>query len=399
MNLTQPTNRSSASPFSKKFAVAVLTAIVILPIGTSAGIYLWARTIDSLFAEAVLVLLLVATVVSLGLAAFVWGAWTIGLRHPLYDSGYRDWLANSPWRPGAPLVRGPIRLGLRNAVGAVVLGVLAWLATLPNENLSGWLLLAPATAMLAGAALIGVMANTKIGAYQNLYSAVIAMLLTAALLPPAWSIVVVPVVVYATSVYGNHRAIQTFPWPDPPDAPRDLGWPFSALLNEPKDIRTTFAEASLRATLVSAAVATLLWRAPTDVSPDAEDPTNSVLMLVGIGGFFLAVLRLGAYGPAICPRLCWGHRIGAGQWFVPKHDVVFLVAGAILLAGSLLPLGLTILGTPPWVAASLGAGLAVFITFGLGPSVADLHYTGPHAMKASIPAVDRQKRRMVQAHC
>lgn len=333
----------------------------------------------------------------IGLLACGWGYVAISLRHPACDQDYADWLRSTPWAPGLPLPRGPVRLSLPHFLGCSCLSVVALLVGLTSPLTPSWHAVIPLPAMLAGASLALLHANWLTRQRWCVYSTIVAVL-ACLLLPPMYALSVAPLAAYGIGLLGVKAALREFPWLTPTPSAPPLGWPYAALLSEPSEMRVETWEAALRGSLVCCGILIVFgWLLPPVTNPD-DDPAIAAQMFGGLGCLMLAALRLGSYGPAVCPVLCWGHRVGAGRWIVPKHDQIFAIGGAIVVAGCLLPLLLNAIGFPRYLSTGIGVGLAVFIAYGVGPSVVEQFYTGPHAIMPSYGSLDKRKQTFVEVN-
>ena len=221
-----------------------------------------------------------------------------------------------------PLPRGAVRLELRDALLAVGLTATASAALVWDEKIFWRVGLAPLLAMPLGAAIACLFDNWRTGQQRHTYAALLTTSVIG-LVAPLWlTSIALPIATYFIGIAGVESALREFPWSEPEERPTGLGWPYSMLLAEPPEVRTSAGEAALRALVLATAILSL--GANITISADEADSIVGVTMMwCGLGTAMLGLHRCANFSPVICPSLCWGERVGTGRWIVPSHDVVF----------------------------------------------------------------------------
>lgn len=319
--------------------------------------------------------------------------------HPIFQSNYREWLEATPWRRGLPLPLGSIHPSVGELWCYGVLLAIA-LALRPYSGLTVSQVFAAVLFPFMGMAGLWTLANTRTGE-RGLAAVALAIppiAVTLIHVPRiAWVLLIAcPIVAYV----GVYRSLALFPWlvKSPSRSPRIdtsntaigaksnritdhlyLSWPFTALKFEPEEWVQTPAVAAIEAALLGGWVYALSF-VLTHLNPPEEAWTFSgLLFVIGLPTGFVALARMNPYKRVICERLCFGWRLGMGQWLVLPHDLVLLVPLAALTLAQLVGLALHYqAGIIPPIATGIGVAVGVFILRAVGPRVTLLYYTGVH---------------------
>jgi len=329
--------------------------------------------------------------------AFCYGNARTWPYHPTFDEKYREWLATTPWTPKYPLPKGPLRLVWSDLI---VIGILTGLACLLASAYSPsiWPFLVGPTVLFAVAvAAVWTFANWTVDQDVHVHAVLWVPVVIAALQLPPEAMLLCPFVMAGIAWHGVRCSLQRFPWSSceklitlkktSTESSSLVGWPFSNLLFEPKEYRTTFRRALMGALLLGAWTWAVLESIETN---DPEDDIVGFMGIVAIGCLFIAGVRLSHYGPAICSQLCWGHRLANNQWLIPKHDVVFAAPLLMGLIGTVAPWILHYaFGASVAVACAVPVGIVRLIAKSMGPSVRELNLTGPHSAFGEVCSTNK----------
>ncbi|WP_337177810.1 hypothetical protein [Paludisphaera sp.] len=328
---------------------------------------------------------------------------------PYTFSGYRAWLATTPWTVDRPLPFGPIELDWPDAV---ILGAfIAVNGAFPDHQSARLLALFFFLHCLALVPTIRGAAN-HVPAYAALFG--LGLMLKLWHLP--WACATTGVVVYLIVYDGLRLTLARFPEPGDEKTVNDLanfdpakaecGWPYERLLREPAGApegerppamsASEIAALSLeripmhgRVRLVDAMAWGLLagwWAACVGPIFFAGDRFRTLLgvgvpALAAISGLVRLTIYTNSYLP---PMTMWG-RFRTLRWIIPGYDVVFvgpaltvMVPTAMLLVGVWRDFPLEAVG-PTAIAATL------FIALAAPPSLRRWRLVGRHRMVPGQP--------------
>jgi hypothetical protein len=299
------------------------------------------------------------------------GVIRVGRFHPAFDKKYADWLATSNWRPGLPLPKGPLHPTRNDAIGLVLLGIVA--------GAFCWVLrLSPLDALVAlagvflGVALTCVAACARTGRFHN-WRLLLSIGLLPGLLDPSLVYASAPIAALLAYLF-ELRDLRDFPWPPfTPKATRVVGWPFRQLLEEPRNDSVTWPIAALEGLIAGA----LCWVLP-ELNGARKNGFDVVVLVLMLSTFWVvpAALRYASSRSIFCPRFCLGERLGRWRPIVWRHDRWLLAAIAL----PAIPIAILLLPIEVHYKAPLAAGLGLFAArVRLWDLRADF-YTGPQSL-------------------
>jgi hypothetical protein len=321
---------------------------------------------------------------------------------PYTFSGYRYWLATTPWTIDKPLPFGPVELDWPDAV---ILGAfIAVNGLIPGHQSARLLAVFFFLHNLALAPTIRGAAN-----HVPAYAALFGLGLMLKLWPLPWACALTGVVVYMIVYDGLRLTLRGFPAPGdeiPPTALSNFipataacGWPYDRLLRDvggtPKDDRSPAMGLSELAAfdleklpirgrvqpLDALAWSLLLGWWVSCVGPIAF-PGDRYRIFLGLGvplfGAACGLIRLTIYTSGYSPPISsWG-RILTLRWIIPEHDVVFvgpLLTVAVAAVISLLGLWREI----PWeVVGPSALAATLFVALTAPPSLQRWRLVGAH---------------------
>ncbi len=317
------------------------------------------------------------------LAAGGLGFFRVARRHPLFDPGYRAWLAASPWEPGRPLPLGPFLPEWRDFFWLpVLLGGGLWLFA----PLWGWAGVPLAVAMAAYAGTLA-LATPELRGRGQARLWVLAPVLLSPLLP-GWALPLPAALSAAWVAAASRRAItadggerltgRRAPVCSVARSPLGCSAPW---ILHPSSAEPRAGGPGGRAVLASvfgslAAAAVLVTEIANE--PPAREPGLVVaLLLTGLLPLFI-VFVAGSLAP---PLHTPGVRRATGRWIVPATDAPATRALLLVALGPALVLAAWTSGLRPLVAFPIAAGIAAFLQTLLFPGLARWMHTGPRRLE------------------
>ncbi|MCR4410968.1 MAG: hypothetical protein NUV77_00920 [Thermoguttaceae bacterium] len=366
--------------------VGIVGLMVVLCLGTRA-LELWvAHRLEihekfSLFAP--------FRVMLIGVASVAYGMYRVLVFHPLFRSGYRTWLAATPWTSAKPLPLGPIHLVPQDAV---MLGLLFALVhepggvvEMPNGVVVHVTWLAP-LCFLISYLLWLCTSFTVVGLAVPAYATAFGLGLVFRLSrEPAWA-TGAAAIVYLVAWWGIRQSLARFLWRvprflDPVRSERQgsesrqpvLGWAFNALQPKPVGAGIRVRDALAVSLLVG-------WWAHSVVALIANEQEQREAVTT-ISGFVTAgcvLSRTVVYCLRHWPPISLWGRIQTLRWIIPGYDRVFVAPLCALAAGLILHWLVAHDRLPADIFGPAGIAVVLAITLGTGPTLQQWQLTGAH---------------------
>ena len=335
-------------------------------------------------------------------AVAFFAVWRSFWTNPYARSGYRAWLATTPWSVDRPLPFGPIELDWPDV--AVLGAMMALNGMIPGHRSAGLLAVFFFFHALA-------LIPTIYGAANHVpaYAALFGLGLMARLWEQPWACATTGVVVYFIVYDGLRITLGRFPEPGDLKTTADLakfdpetagcGWPYDRLLREPGDppsgfpgvaasgrdvasIRTEKVASRLDPEIVDYLIWSLLlgWWI-SSLGPLAFPGPRYPKLLAGVAAFVIGssgVVRLMTYTSRYLPPISFWGRIRTLRWIIPGHDVVYL--GPLL--STVIPattVGIGLWREVPWeVVGPTAIAAALFIALAAPPRLRLWRLVGTH---------------------
>ncbi len=351
-----------------------LTAALVLHAATVGAVFYWCVNVrgmrpdqtDAVFARSAPPALFVAAV-----AYAVFRVWAF---HPSLRPGYRQWLAQTPWRHPAPLPLGPVHL---TAADAALLGG-AFVAAWPFYGVS--LALEPIQAFLAVylvLLLAALLVTAEWAAAYGIWFGLGAMVLAR---DSVWPYFAAAGVAYAAGWIGLRRPLTRFPRELPEvklvgltgeqfmaqfSATRACAWPFGYLAPGAAPVMTVrghaLALAALGGWTAYVVGAVIPW--PGHIhGMSGHFFLHSVLSPVGF--IQISLYHLHQHRPPIN----LAGRMFTGRWIVPGYDQIFVAPLLSLAVMMLAPFGVLCWELNQAIAFPAAFAFALFILLTAGPS-------------------------------
>ncbi len=329
-----------------------------------------------------------------------WGLFKGLAYHPVFDAKYSAWLARTPWDPSLPLPKGPLHIVWSEIVGLAAFTAVVVPTGYALGHTPATIAAIPALAFLIGSALAWTLANLMTGQSAHCYVAGALPVVYAAAAPEQAPVGVLPLLFAAVGWHGVRGSLRKFPAYGEPLLVRTtvltnlkdiFGWPYNRLLTH-RECRVGKLRAAAEASLAGGWV----WLLVVAVEKSEPGEVPALFPVAAMSAFAAAVMRYGAYVPAVCDRFCIDLRLARGQWIVPKHDVIFVAPLLMFFIGATLPYSLyTFAGVNAPLALGLTAALVVAIGRGMGPNVAELQHTGVHSKFGRLPMQPKSNTKFV----
>lgn len=317
--------------------------------------------------------------------------------HPVFDSRYCQWLANTPWTPKHPLPKGPVQIVWADLVVVGILcaasGLCAWSLTPPI-----WMyVVEPFLAFLVGVSVVWTLVCVIVGQTAHVYAVVSVPIVFALLQVPLTGFFFCPVVVFAIAWHGVRQSLRKFPDSVPypqiihRNTPRRtyalVGWPYEQLLKPLGQFPVPAKKALTEGFLAAAWIWFIVSRVEGSESKEVTGRLWPPFLFAAVGMSFWYISK---YSPVICRQLLSGHRAASKRWLIFRHDQIFLVPVLLLLITVLLPDFLhSVLGASAAVSCGTTAGVLIAMARGVGPDLIELQYTGMHSMGAMLGKSDK----------
>jgi hypothetical protein len=301
--------------------------------------------------------------------------------HPFYNRKYREWLCLTPWSADKPLPKGPVHLIWVDLVALVLLTLLAY---------SNMPIVAPVPATLFLAVYVVLLCITFEG--KQVSFAVVFLFAAPFVIFPhknEYLAVLVLIALYILCWMGLRRFWRGFPWntkywkADPVKELREqarrqgvIGWPFSYLSAYESRGISVF-EAFLLSLLLTWWLHVIHW-----VIGGSFGLFNLSLL-----SLLVAMFRSVTYSGVHRPPISLLGRIFTGRLIIPRYDKIYIAPMCILLAGTLLPLGLRRLGLETVWNLELCFFVIFFLAFSLPPSLRRWQLTGAHRVARHVQSM------------
>jgi hypothetical protein len=309
---------------------------------------------------------------TLWVAFIAYGAYRVVRFHPAFQTDYRDWLRQTPWRVGRPLPLGPVHLVPQDAV---ILGGMVGLA---------WPLLGQDALLLLRYFAIGYLAPMSMALYigqAGWFGYMIA--LNGGFLAFFWHYPLifsaVSLVSYGVVLTGLYQSLDRMPWDSGhrshpgEESQANLGWPFAQLGPKPGPVREYVVGKAIAAGLLAGWLAYAIDQRIQEEGIGAPLRTTVPMIFVWLGLTRLVRYRVGYAAP-----LSLLGRLRTGRLIIKGYDQIF---AAPLLTAFTPIVALMVgqrLGWPTDVLVALALAVGVAITFGMGPGLLEWRLTGNH---------------------
>jgi hypothetical protein len=303
-----------------------------------------------------------------------YGYYRVRSFHPFYSRKYREWLCLTPWSIEKPLPRGPIHLIWADLITLVPLTILAYsnfsiAALVPLIVFLSVYLIMMCITFVADRAFLVILclflAPFTIYPFANRYFAVLVLS-----------------ILYIICWVGLRQFLRAFPWNtkywkadmvkelrEQAIGQRVIGWPFR-YLNVYGTYEISVSGAFILSLLLTWWLHVIQW-----VFDDSNFFFFFSLILMPIYVlFFRVVIYAGIYRPPISLL----GRIFTGRLIIPRYDMIFIAPVYILLAGTLLPFNLGLLGVNLTWIIEISFFMIFFLALSLPPSLREWRLTGAH---------------------
>ena len=301
--------------------------------------------------------------------------------HPFYSRKYREWLCLTPWSIEKPLPKGPVHLIWADLI------ILAPLTALAYSNFS-FMTLVPLIVFLC--VYLVMMCITFVAEQASF--AVLCLFLAPFTIYPfvnQYVAVLVLIVLYFICRVGLRQFLRGFPWNTKywkADTVKELrekaisqqviGWPFRYL-----NVYETSGISVFGAFVLSLL---LTWWLHVIQWVFDESYAFFGLFLIPI---CVAFFRAGVYAAIYRPPISLLGRIFTGRLIIPGYDKILIAPIYILLAGTLLPFTLGVLGVSLTLTVEISFFMIFFLALSLPPSLREWRLTGAHRISRHVQKI------------
>ncbi len=313
-------------------------------------------------------------------------------RCPVWNTGLRGWIENTPWTPDRRLPFGPVTL-TRNELS--ILGVCALLAGYFFQNVYPVLLyVAPYCGMMT-------FANLRTRSFGSVYATVLLTSLIPLTTSSQWMTMALIAAAYFSCCRGYENALRRFPWDASVDREFRLIPASSAALCEYWPLVNRGRQGSLEPQIswkhVWGISLVCAWLAAEmtylcSITANGGDATELHDAAIGTTIFFALVVacaRLLIYGSLYAPISVVG-RIATGRLRIPGYDQVFRAPMLILGSGVLIPAVLLSIKVYPEVVVFLTVFTTLALAMGMRPTLAEWVFTGEYRMSNNRPGLPKE---------
>jgi hypothetical protein len=318
------------------------------------------------------------------LASALYGYYRVRAFHPFYSRKYREWLCLTPWSIEKPLPGGPVHLIWADLITLIPLTILAY------SNFSTY---APVPIIVFLSVYL-ILTCITFEAEQGYFAVLCLFLAPFAIYPFAnqYFAVLVLLLLYIICWVGLRRLLRGFPWNTKywkVDIVKDLreqairqrlvGWPFKYL-----NIYGTYEISILGAFILSLLLT--WWLHVTQLFFGDPHFFAGLIMLPISVALFRAIIYAGIYRPPISLL----GRIFTGRLIIPGYDMIFIAPIYILLAGTLLPFALSLLGVNFTLTVEISFFMIFFLALSLPPNLREWRLTGAHRISRLVQKLPSQ---------
>ncbi|HJT30613.1 MAG TPA: hypothetical protein VJ783_01005 [Pirellulales bacterium] len=310
-------------------------------------------------------------------AAFVLGGYRAWAYHPLFHTGYRNWLRLTPWTSRLPLVVGPLQLLPQDLVWLGV-GLLAWhdpqisRLNLPLYFLFAYLMVICVSCWATGLPFMGYLLAFGLGEFFRQW-------------PNPASAAIVACWLYLAAWLAVRGMLARFPWHvswvwEQPSLQainegvrqRLLGWPLDQLHGRETDPRVSHIDGLMVALLAG-------WWSFCAFSL-AGNPLRAhwswmALWLVAFSG--ISQRFFGYWIDYRPPISLWG-RLWTGRWIIPRYDHFLVTPVFIYLTAYYMPRVLKAWQVPADAVLPIATSLVALVALNMPPSFVRWRLTGFH---------------------
>ena len=301
--------------------------------------------------------------------------------HPFYSRRYREWLCLTPWSFEKPLPKGPVHLIWADLITLVPLTALAY------SNFS-FMILVPLIVFLC---VYLVLICLTFVAEQASFTVLCLFLAPFAVYPFAnlYVAVLVFIVLYIICWVGLRQFLQGFPWNtkywkadmvkefrEQAISQQVIGWPFK-YLNVYETSGISVFGSFVLSLLLTWWLHIIRWIVGNPLF------FTGLIMLPICVALCRAVIYAGIYRPPISLL----GRIFTGRLIIPGYDMIFIAPIYILLAGTLLPFALGLLGVSLTLTVEISFFMIFFLALSLPPNLREWRLTGAHRISRHVQKI------------
>ncbi|MHC4083754.1 MAG: hypothetical protein ACYSWZ_03785 [Planctomycetota bacterium] len=316
------------------------------------------------------------------IASALYGYYRVRAFHPFYSRKYREWLCLIPWSVDKPLLQGPVHLIWADLITLVPLTVLAY----SNYSIS-----APVPVIVFLSVYLVMICITFVADRASLV--VLCLFLAPFTFYPfanRYFAVLVLIVIYIICWVVLHQFLRGFPWNtkywkadmvkelrEKAISQRVIGWPFR-YLNIYEASGISVFGAFVLSLLLTWWLHVIFW-----IAGGPHLFIGLLIMLPICVALFRAIIYAGIYRPPISLL----GRIFTGRLIIPGYDMIFIAPIYILLAGTLLPFALGLLGVNLTLIIEISFFMIFFLAFSLPPNLREWRLTGAHRISRHVQKI------------
>ena len=316
------------------------------------------------------------------IASGLYGYYRLRAFHPFYSRKYREWLCLIPWSVDKPLPQGPVHLIWADLITLVPLTALAY---------SNFKIAAPVPLIVFLCVYLVMICITFVA--ERASFAVLCLFLAPFTFYPfanRYFAVLVLILLYIICWVGLHQFLSGFPWNtkywktdtvkelrEQAIRQRVIGWPFR-YLNVYGTYEISISGAFILSLLLTWWLHVIRW-----VVGGPHFFAGLLIMLPICVALFRAIIYACIYRPPISLL----GRIFTGRLIIPGYDMIFIAPIYILLAGTLLPFALCLLGVNFTLTAEISFFMIFFLALSLPPNLREWRLTGAHRISRHVQKI------------
>jgi hypothetical protein len=316
------------------------------------------------------------------LASALYAVYRVVNFHPSYSRKYREWLCLIPWSIEKPLPKGPVHLIWSDLIALAPLTALAY----SNFSIS-----APLPVIVFLCVYLVMICITFVA--ERASFAVLCLFLAPFTIYPfanRYFAVLVLSIIYIICWMGLRQFLRGFPWNtrywkadmvkelrEQAISQRVIGWPFS-ILNIYEASGISVFGAFVLSLLLTWWLHVIQW-----VVGGPHFFIGLLIMLPICVALFRAIIYAGVYRPPISLL----GRIFTGRLIILGYDMIFIAPIYILLAGTLLPFALGLLGVSLTLTIEISFFMIFFLALSLPPNLREWRLTGAHRISRHVQKI------------